>query len=99
MHKSDANAAAIVATLRKYGCSVEYIASPFGRAGVPDLLVGRKGITHLLEVKTPKRDPRGRQIDSDLSDSQINWHLAWRGKTVTIVTNSEEALQAVGVVL
>lgn len=46
---TDGNQAAIVAALRSVGCSVVDLSATGG--GVPDLLVGRVGVTFLLEVK------------------------------------------------
>lgn len=87
--KSDANTPAIVAALRDAGCSVAYILSRpgSGQGGLPDLLVGRGGVTYLLEVKAPKV--------GKLSDDQRRWHREWRGRFVDVVTTIEEALIAV----
>lgn len=97
MYKPDANQAEIVTVLRAAGCTVEIISSPVGRAGIPDLLVGRKGVNYLLEVKKVGKTGVP-ATDEDLSDAQLRWHLAWKGLTVRIVTTPEEALEAVGAV-
>lgn len=97
VYKPDANQAEIVTVLRASGCSVEIVSSPIGRAGIPDLLVGRKGVNYLLEVKKVGRMGTP-ATDEDLSDAQLRWHLAWRGLTVRIVTTPEEALEAVGAI-
>jgi hypothetical protein len=96
MYKPDGNQAKIVTALRASGCSVEIISSPVGRAGIPDLLVGRKGVNYLLEIKMPNKIGT-LSSKQNLSDSQVRWHLAWKGRTVRIVTTTEEAFEAVGV--
>ncbi len=94
-YQTDATQAAIVAALRAAGCSVCHIASATGQAGIPDLLVGRRSVNYLLEVKVRvgKRNPRS----ASLSPGQVEWHRNWRGAPVWIVTTPEEALRAVGV--
>lgn len=88
--KRDANQAEIVAALFAAGCSVQDLHAVGG--GVPDLLVGRRGRTYLLEVK----DWRNQRGDpKPLTPKQEGWHAAWRGQ-VAIVTTEEEALRAVG---
>lgn len=81
--RRDENEPEIVQALRAFGASVEFI----GRKGVPDLLVGFRGATHLLEVKTPG----GR-----LRDEQEAWHAGWRGTRPVVVENPEQALRAIG---
>lgn len=74
----------IVAALRAAGCSVLFIGKPL------DLLVGRAGITYLLECKSgeAKRD--------DLTKPQKDFFRDWRGHA-QVVCSPEEALQAVGI--
>ncbi len=60
---------------------------PGDKPGRPDLLVGFRGETYLLEVKSPK----GR-----LEDSQVTWHADWRGRPVAVVRTPTEALRAIG---
>jgi hypothetical protein len=78
--KVDRNQSQIVAALRKIGASVEPIHAVGG--GVPDLLVGFRGRTLLMEVKSE---------DGTLTDDQARWHLSWRGQKA-IVRNVDEAL-------
>jgi hypothetical protein len=89
--QADGNQAEIVAVLRAAGCSVQSLHAVGG--GVPDLLVGRAGLTFLLEVKRliGKRKPHA----APMKDTQVAWHRAWRGQ-VAVVTTPEEALRAVG---
>ncbi len=80
----DANETEIVAALVRVGCSVVrvYLADA---AGVPDLLVGFRGRTYLLEVKVP-----GGRLDK----RQRQWHAEWRGGPVLVVDGVREALAA-----
>lgn len=89
-HAVDANQAEIVATLRAVGVTVQILAA-VGQ-GCPDLLVGRKGINVLLEVKDSRKPPSARRLTPD----QQRWHNAWRGR-VHVVTTVEQALAAVGI--
>lgn len=96
--RRDANEAAIVEALRAIGCYVQ----PLDQGGgVPDLLVGRHGVTLLIEVKNPeskggaepgevRRKGRGR-----LMAPQVTWFAAWRGSSVIEVVSVEEAIAAV----
>lgn len=87
----DRNQGVIVEALRFAGCSVA-ITSGVGR-GFPDLVVGRRGVNTLLEVK-PEKDPDKRKMR--LNDLEKKWHAAWLG-TVFVVHSPLEALCAVGV--
>ena len=87
---SDKPTAAIVAALRKAGCSVSYL-DPQGFSyakGLPDLLVGVRGRTFLLEVK---RDTKAKR-----KPSQEKWHTEWRGAPVHLVYDIISAFAAVG---
>lgn len=64
----DGNHTLIAEAFRKLGCSVESLAA-VGQ-GVPDLLVARRGITWLVEVKQPK----GRE-----TPQQVAWSAQWLG--------------------
>lgn len=97
--KRDLTSPAIVAALRAAGASVTDL-GPVGY-GVPDLLVGWKGMTLLLEVKSPEthgrraKDP-AREYGEFLTDDQVRFLAAWRGATVRIVTTVDEALAVLG---
>jgi hypothetical protein len=84
---NDRNAATIVSALRAAGAVVWYIESAANVAGLPDLLVGHRGKTYLLEVKTP----RGR-----LSAQQQDFIQGWTGGPAVIVRSAEQALAAIG---
>ena len=84
--KVDTNQKAVVADLRKAGCSVALL-HQVGK-GVPDIVVGIAGINHLFEIKNP--ETRGK-----LNPDQVRWHEAWNGSVFT-VTSAEEALRCMG---
>lgn len=86
----DRNQPEIVSALRKVGATVVSLAA--AGDGIPDLLVGFRQSTFLLEVKDGLRPPSERQLTPD----QINWHIDWRGGPCTIVNSVEEALAFVG---
>ena len=85
--RTDANQSAIIAVLREVGATVVDL-SAVGK-GVPDLLVGHRGVTYLLEVKNVK----GKNKTTPDQDVFYAW---WRGAPVTIVRTADEALQAIG---
>jgi Holliday junction resolvase len=86
--KTDANQAAIVAVLREVGASVVDL-SAVGK-GVPDLLVGYRGQTYLLEVKNRKGRNR-------ITADQEVFYAWWRGAEAVIVYNENDALMAIGI--
>lgn len=82
--KRDKNEAAIVAALEEIGATVQ----PLSGKGIPDLLVGFRGQTFLLEVKD-----KGKH----LTDDQVQWHTGWNGLSVAVVYTSEDAYRALNV--
>ena len=82
--RKDMAQTAIVQALRRCGCDVLV-------TDATDLIVGRAGLTYILEVKNPG------YTDRDLKPSQIKLRDHWRGQ-YAIVTTAEEALRAVGVI-
>jgi hypothetical protein len=101
IHRSkrrDANEIVIVEALRAIGCSVQQLDQG---GGVPDLLVGRAGVTLLMEVKNPDNNkgaaPGGerRKGRGQLTPDQVKWFAAWRGSAIAEVVNVEEAIAAV----
>lgn len=88
----DANHRAIVEALRDVGCSVASLAGVGD--GAPDLLVGIRKETFLLEVKDGTKKPSAQR----LRESQAMWHAEWKGRPVIVVRSVDEALRAVGVV-
>lgn len=85
----DANQPMIVQTLRDVGASVEPL--HFVGGGFPDLAVGFRGQTFLLEIKDGSKPPSRRR----LTDDELDWHRRWAGQ-VAIVNNDREALVAIG---
>ena len=86
--KTDANQASLIAILREVGATVVDL-SAVGK-GCPDLLVGFRGVTYLLEVKNVKGKNRTTR-DQDI------FYAWWRGAPVAIVRTADEALQAIGI--
>lgn len=82
--RRDTTHAAIRAGLRAAGCTVHDTAD-LGR-DFPDLVVGRRGQTWLLEVKGP---------GGALSDGQAEALQRWRGGPWIVVRSLEEALRVV----
>lgn len=78
--KTDKNQAEIVDAMRKHGATVQ-ILSAVGK-GVPDLLVGYRGVNFLFEVKGQ---------NGKLTEPQIKWHDDWQGK-VYIVRSIDDAI-------
>lgn len=87
--KVDANQPAVVAALRKLGASVQPLHTVGG--GVPDLLVGFRGQTWLIEVKDGAKPPSARTLTPD----QEEWHAAWRGSPVAVVLDEFAAVALV----
>ena len=82
--RTDQNQKEIVDALRKIGASVVSL-HEVGK-GCPDLLVGYRGINHLIEVKQEK---------GKLNTYQVNWHQNWNGY-VGIAKSIDQALKIVG---
>lgn len=82
--KVDSNQAKVVAYLRGLGMTVQPL-SAVGQ-GVPDLLVGFRGMNFLVEVKDGERFPSERV----LTKMQQEWHAMWGG-SVIVATSAEEA--------
>ena len=84
--RTDANHEEVVKALREAGATVQSLAS-VGK-GVPDLLVGFKSQTMLMEVKDSAKPPSKRRLTED----QLRWHGSWRGGPLAIVDSPESAL-------
>lgn len=83
--KRDANETEIITALKRAGATVVRISA----AGVPDLLIGYRGVTYLCEIKFQK---------GKLTPAQIAWHLDWQGDRVSVARSVEEALFAIGAI-
>jgi len=62
--------------------------------GVPDILVGFRGQTLLLEIKDGSRSPSKRK----LTEAQLKFHGNWTGGPLAIVDSVEAALRMIGVI-
>jgi len=82
--KTDHNQNEIVQALRQVGCSVVLLHKV--GSGVPDLLVGFRGVTYLMEVKQAKGKPNVRQEQ---------WYREWSGMPPVVVKTIDDAINAV----
>ena len=55
--------------------------------GVPDLLVGARGLSYLCEVKDGAKTPSHRVLTAD----QQTWIKRWNGSSVVILTDTDQA--------
>ena len=85
-NRIDANQNKIVDALRKAGAVVRIISQG---DGIPDLLVGYKGYTILMEVKDGDKVPSARK----LTEAEQKFFDDWRGGMLTIVNSVDEALE------
>ena len=84
----DANQVAIVKALRGIGASVRSLAQLGG--GVPDLLVGRRGVTLILEIKNGSKPASETRLTPDEQKFVNEWAGQWAK-----VTSPEGAVQYV----
>lgn len=77
--KRDAIEADVVEALKRLGWSV----AKWSALNCPDLVIGRHGVTHLVEVKSGK---------APLKPGQIDWHREWRGSPVIVLRSVDDAL-------
>ena len=90
--KIDANQTAVVSALRAAGATVQSLAA-VGK-GVPDLLIGYRNHTILLEIKDGAKVPSAQKLTTD----QRVWHGNWTGGTLATVDGPEAALRVLGVI-
>ena len=90
--RRDANEPEIVEALQRAGATVEPL--PTG-SGVPDLLVGFRGLNLLLEVKLLPEKGKVYASHAKLNPKQELWHSTWKGQKC-IVRTPQEALRAIG---
>lgn len=81
----DANQDQIVSALRAAGATVRVVTQG---NGLPDLLVGYRGFTILMEVKDGKKVPSARK----LTEAEKKFFDEWRGGMLAIVESADEAL-------
>ena len=89
--KIDANHDQVVSALRAAGATVQTLAA-VGK-GVPDLLVGFRGQTILMEIKDGRKIPSAQRLTED----QLKWHGAWNGGPLAVVDGPDAALRMLGV--
>lgn len=82
----DENQGLIVKALRACGATVRIITQG---DGIPDLLVGYRGYTILMEVKDGNKPPSARQ----LTTAEQIFFDQWTGGKLFIVNSVEEALE------
>ena len=78
--KIDDNQPEIVRAFRSLGWSVAH-AHTVGK-GFPDLVIGRNGVTHLIEIKDGSKPKSARKLTPD----QVEFHDAWRGSIAIVET-------------
>ena len=86
-HRLDANHEAIVNALYCAEPDVSVFSLAGMAAGCPDLLVGIKGVTHLVEVKDGSKSRSRRRFTPD----QRRWIKRWHGGPVWILTDAQMA--------
>lgn len=82
--KRDANESGIIRALRAVGATVAQVSEK----GRPDLVVGYRGVTHLMEVKMPGKP---------LTPDQEAFVSGWRGSRVHVVETTGAVLAVLGV--
>ena len=85
--KIDKNQPAIVDALRACGAFVQSLAAVGN--GCPDLLIGYRGRTILVEVKDGSNVPSAQKLTLD----QLLWHAKWSGGSLAVVNDLESALR------
>lgn len=85
-NRIDDNQNDIVAALRKAGATVRVISQG---EGIPDLLVGFRGETILLEVKDGNKPPSART----LTPAEKKFFDEWEGGLCMVVKSVEDALE------
>ena len=85
--KIDANHGEIVeALLSVSGVTVHSLAGV--GCGCPDLLVGARELTYLVEVKDGEKRPSHRTLTPD----QVKWIREWNGSPVVLLLDVDKAL-------
>ncbi len=83
--KVDDNQKDIVKALRAIGATVRIVTQG---EGIPDLLVGFRGHTVLMEVKDGDKPPSARK----LTEAEQKFFEEWRGGMLAIVESVDDAL-------
>lgn len=82
----DANQEQIVSAMRACGATVRIVTQG---DGLPDLLVGYRGYTILMEVKDGHKPPSARK----LTEEEQKFFENWTGGMLAIVNSVDEALE------
>lgn len=98
--RRDENEPGIVAAIRALGASVTLMPATGTAKGIPDLLVGYRGITEQWEIKVPRRADGAGQTRTgsggrgELTGDQVAWWDSWHGATPRIIHSVAEAMAA-----
>lgn len=88
--KRDTNEKQIIDALEAVGAVVQQISD----ANALDLICGYRGHLHWLEVKDGSKPPSARK----LTPGQIETFRRFNGYPLAVVTNPQEALEAIGAI-
>lgn len=88
----DANQPEIDSAFEKLGCSVAKISSMGD--GIPDRIIGIRGVNLLVEVKDGKKPPSKRK----LTEQQEKFHSEWKG-SVNIVKSVDDAINLINSII
>lgn len=91
--RRDENEPPIVKALRQAGATVHQLSGK----GIPDLLVGFRDQTYLMEIKAPL-GPKGGSSHRNLSDDEDEFFRKWRGGSLRVIRTIPEALRVVGAI-
>lgn len=80
--RTDKNQKEIVKILRDLGCSV-FDTSSVGK-GYPDINVGYKGQTYLVEIKSSNK--------ATFTEQQVEFQKNWQGSPIIRINSSDEAI-------
>lgn len=86
-HRQDLSQKKMVESLRRVPHLTVALTTGVG-FGFPDAIIGYKGHTYMVEIKSP---------GGDLRASQILWLAKWRGAPVILAETAEDVLRAMGV--
>jgi hypothetical protein len=83
--KIDDNQNDVVKALRAIGATVRIVTQG---GGLPDLLVGYRGHTILMEIKDGKKPPSARK----LTEAEQKFFDEWRGGLLAVVESVDDAI-------
>lgn len=75
--RRDTSEAGIIAALKAHGFSVQQLSGK----DIPDLLIGKWGVTKVAEVKTGK---------AKLEEGQANWWAEWNGNPLILLRTVDD---------